>query len=293
MGTCGKATVKPVKQSGYGGGGVYNEPTCSPGAYKLSPLTGDKVKDCGKASSCWIVGLAECSTFSFDPAPGSSKVQDYFVENIETDWIQEGMSVISDQPGWNSVPETGYYRLIVNNWSDFSETDYTSLDGFGTSTFSGAIFAMDMWGKTYWDVTISGVTDLPTVIYNCENLLVPPTFTGSVTGALIPYIEAMTKSCPNVYGNGSLAECKKASDYSSAKKKYPEWFGEKKYSHKESYCDEYGCGEEDIKIECDKSNEGKAIAVDNGYKICSNEKWVFLPSEFYSRWAVDIDGRVC
>ena len=180
--------------------------------------------DCGSASSCWVLNLSSNSQMTFDIASGVSKVADYYVEGLDGSWVQTNGSALKDCPGWQNLPGGGICRFVVNNWSTYVSKEGMSLQGFGSKGVYGSIYVMDMWGKTSWSVTLEEVYELPTEIFNCEKLKTPPKFTSSVTGPLIPYIEAMTATCPNVSGGSSLSACVYASDYLQAKSLYPNWF---------------------------------------------------------------------
>jgi len=191
-----------------------------------NPNEKEYATECGGAASCWILELKAGSTMSLDIANYISKVPDYYIENLETGWKQvNGTSGNYDCPGWTDVPTDGVYRLTVNNWSNYMP-DKEGKDEMllWMNEVRGSIIAMDMWGKTYWDVTMEEVYGLPTTIYNCENLEVPPRYTSSVKGELIPYIKAMHNACPKVRGNSSLAQTTNAADFVQAKRLYPEWF---------------------------------------------------------------------
>lgn len=194
---------------------------------------------CGPVSSCWVMSINENSNMILDIAHGSFKTADYYIENIENGWKQINGSDLEDCPGWKDIPEEGVYRLIINNWTEYTST--SDMDLQWSEGIYGSVYAIDFWKKIDWSNTLEHVDSLPTTIFNCENLVLPPTFTSSVTGELTPYIEAMLAACPNIQGNGSLNACTEAADYKQAKAKYPDWFENVESKETKYDCSEYDC----------------------------------------------------
>ena len=173
---------------------------------------------------------------TIDPAPGIPK-------NLTATYIQveggEWSGVYTRNPVGLSdclglyAPSAGVYSLIWNNWSSYS---YNGLgtQSDGTTASITAIYSLDFWNKTNWNIDTfrnKNITELPQVaenihngeyLTNCSNM-----FNGNtkISGEVIPFITAMKAACPNLTTtNGCLNGCTGASDYAQAIAQYPEWF---------------------------------------------------------------------
>ena len=173
---------------------------------------------------------------TIDPAPGTSK-------NLTATYIQvEGgnwSGVYNRNPAGLMdclglyAPSAGIYSLIWDNWSSYSSKELGTQGGGNTASLT-AIYSLDFWNKTNWNIDTFRNKNIVKLPQEAENIHHGDYLTScyemfynntKISGEVIPFITAMKASCPNLTRtNYCLYGCTGASDYTQATSLYPEWF---------------------------------------------------------------------